>query len=135
MRVVGGHLPDRVGAGRVALCSVVVEATGLALIGLADGPWQAVAGSALVGTGYSLIFPGFGLQVVRRTPAEFRALAMGGYTACLDVALGLGGPALDLVADAKGLGAVFGCAAVLPAAAVALHVARGDAALARHARE
>jgi len=134
VRVVGGYLPDRVGAGRVALCSVAVEATGLALIGLADGPWLAVAGSALVGAGYSLVFPGFGLQVVRRTPAEYRALAMGGFTACLDVALGLGGPALGLVADAKGLSAVFGCAAalVLPAGAVALHFARSEVASAPH---
>ena len=131
VRIVGGHLPDRLGAGRVALCSVGVEAAGLALIGLADGPGWAVAGSVLVGSGYSLVFPGFGLQVVRRAPPEHRALAMGGYTACLDLALGLGGPGLGAVADASGLGAVFGCAAalVLLAVAVALRFMRSEAEL------
>jgi hypothetical protein len=32
---------------------------------------------------------------------------MGAYTACLDLALGVAGPALGLIAGAAGLGAVF----------------------------
>ncbi|WP_128002639.1 arabinose transporter [Piscinibacter defluvii] len=131
VRVLGGRLPDRLGAVRVALGSLLLEAAGLALIGLAGDAPLAVAGATLVGAGYSLVYPGFGLQVVRRTPAEYRALAMGGFTACLDLALGLGGPALGLLADRAGLATVFGAAAgsVLLAAIVALHfVRRGDEA-------
>ena len=137
VRVVGGHLPDRLGAARVALCSVMVEVFGLGLIGLADGSGLAVAGSALVGAGYSLVYPGFGLQVVRRAPGAYRAVAMGGYTACLDLALGLGGPGLGLVADRFGLGAVFGWAAaiVMPAGALALHFMRSEAVLPRAPHE
>ena len=123
VRVVGGHLPDRWGAGRVALCSVAVEAIGLAMVAAAGGPGWAIAGAALVGAGYSLVYPGYGLQVVRRAAPEVRAVAMGGYTACLDLALGLGGPAFGLVAERAGLSAVFACAAllVMPAAGLALH--------------
>lgn len=131
VRVVGGRLPDRLGAGRVALGSLLLEAAGLGLIALAGGPLPAVIGATLVGAGYSLVYPGFGLQVVRRTPPEFRALAMGGFTACLDLALGLGGPVLGWLAERAGLGAAFAgaAAAVLLSALVALHfVRRGDAA-------
>ena len=126
VRIIGGHLPDRLGASHVTLVSVLVEAAGLALIALADTAAPAIAGAMLVGMGYSLVFPGFGLWVVRSAPTEYRAMAMGAYTACLDLALGIGGPVLGLVADAQGLGTVFGCAAavVLAAGALALSLRR-----------
>jgi len=40
-------------------------------------------------------------------PAQSRGLAMGAYTAFLDLAQGLASPALGLVASAAGLGSVF----------------------------
>jgi predicted MFS family arabinose efflux permease len=84
-RIVGGRLPYRLGARRMALGSVLLEATGLALVALAVGPGLAITGALLAGLGYSLVFPSFGLEVVRRAPPQHRALAMGGYTACLDL--------------------------------------------------
>jgi hypothetical protein len=49
---------------------------------------------------------------------------MGAYTAFLDVALGLGSPALGLVAGSAGLGAVFlaSAVAVMGAAFIALRL-------------
>ena len=47
---------------------------------------SAVGGSALTALGYSLVYPGFGVEAVRRAPAQSSALAMGAYTACLDLA-------------------------------------------------
>lgn len=121
-----GHLPDKLGGARVALVSVVIEATGLALIWLA--PTQAVAavGASLTGLGFALVYPGLGVEAVRRAPPQSRGLAMGAYTAFLDVALGFGSPALGLVAGWAGLGAVFLASAlvVLGAAGVALHLLR-----------
>ena len=61
----------------------------------------------MVGFGYSLVFPGFGIAVVRAAPPESRGMAMGLYSACLDVALALSGPALGLVGDLAGLTAIF----------------------------
>ena len=126
VRVVGGRLPDRWGASRVAFGSVAVEAIGLACVSAAGGPGWAVAGASLAGAGYSLVYPGFGLQVLQRAAPEVRAVAMGGYTACLDLALGLGGPAFGLLAHKAGLSAVFAVAAllVMPAAGLALHFMR-----------
>ncbi len=106
-RVFFGHLADRVGGARVALACVAIEAVGQGLISAA--PWSALAlvGAALTGAGYSLVYPGFGVEAVRRAPAESRGLATGAYTAFLDLTLGVGSPALGLIGNVAGLGAVF----------------------------
>ncbi len=117
-RLAFGHLPDRLGGARVALVCLLIEAAGLALVGLA--PWSGLAllGAALIGLGYSLVYPGFGVEAVRRVPPHSRGLAMGAYTVCLDIALGAGGPALGLIASGAGLGAVFLVSAVVALCAV-----------------
>src|SRR5438876_3176712 len=91
-RVFFGHLADRVGGAKVALICVLIEAAGQALIWLA--PWSAMAliGAALTGFGYSLVYPGFGVEAVRGAPPQNRGLAMGAYTAFLDVTLALSRP-------------------------------------------
>jgi MFS family permease len=95
-------------AAKVALICVLVEAAGLALIWLAPWLLLALTGAALTGFGYSLVYPSLGVEAVRLAPAQSRGLAMGAYTAFLDVALGFGTPALGLLADHAGLVAVFG---------------------------
>ncbi len=102
-----GHIPDKLGGARVALVSVLIEATGLALIWLAAGSVLAAAGAALTGFGYALVYPSLGVEAVRRAPPESRGLAMGAYTVFLDVALGFGTPLLGLIGGRVGLGAVF----------------------------
>ena len=106
-RVFFGHLADRIGGAKVALVCVMIEAVGQALIWLA--PWSTLAliGAALTGFGYALAYPGFGVEAVRRASPESRGLAMGAYTAFLDVALGLASPALGLIAGVADLGTVF----------------------------
>jgi len=68
------------------------------------------------------VYPGLGVEAVRAAPAENRGLAMGAYTAFLDVALGFGTPALGLLANYAGLGSVFGASmlAAIGAAAIAM---------------
>jgi len=123
-RLVLGHVPDRWGGARVALVCVLIEAVGLALIWLAPSRALAAAGAAFTGFGYSLVYPGLGVEAVRRAPPQSRGVVMGAYTACLDVALGFGSPALGLIAGRAGLGSVFiaSTLAVLGAAAVALRL-------------
>jgi predicted MFS family arabinose efflux permease len=106
-RLMFGHLPDRVGGAKVALVCVLVETAGLAMMGLASSAIPATIGAALTGFGYALVFPGLGVEAIRRAPPESRGLAMGAYTACLDLALGISGPVLGLVASGMGLAAVF----------------------------
>jgi MFS family permease len=111
-RLLLGHLPDRIGGAKVALACLLIEAVGLALIWRADAPSAALFGAALTGLGYSLVYPGLGVEAVSRVPTESRGLAMGAYTAFLDLALGVSGPLLGLVAGAAGLEAAFLCSAV-----------------------
>nr|BFE97262.1 hypothetical protein GCM10020185_77980 [Pseudomonas brassicacearum subsp. brassicacearum] len=77
-RLLFGHLPDKIGGARVALVCVVIEAVGQLLIWGADTALVAYLGAALTGFGYSLAFPGFGVEAVKRAPAQNRSLAMGG---------------------------------------------------------
>ena len=108
-----GHLPDRRGGAEVALISIFIEAAGLALIWLAPNQIVAVIGALLTGCGFALVYPGLGIEAVRRAPPQSRGLAMGAYTAFLDVALGFGSPALGLIAGWRGLSSVFLAAALL----------------------
>jgi MFS family permease len=121
-RLLFGHLPDSIGGALVALLSLLIEAAGQALIWFASTPALVLAGAALTGLGYALVYPGFGVEASRRAPGANRGLAIGAYTACLDLALGLANPALGLVAKLAGLDAVFlaSTLSVLGGSAVAL---------------
>jgi MFS family permease len=127
-RLAFGHMPDRLGGARVALVCILIEAAGLGLIWLAPGRTLAAAGAALTGFGYSLVYPGLGVEAVRRAPPQGRGLAMGAYTAFLDLALGFGSPALGLIGGRAGLGSVFlaSTLTVLCAAAIAVRLLVGD---------
>lgn len=123
-RMLFSHAADRFGGARVALASVVTEAAGLALIWAAPGSAWALFGAVVTGFGYSLVYPGFGVEAVRSAPPESRSLAMGAYTAFLDLALGLANPGLGLVAGRAGLRPVFlvSASAVICSAVVAMQL-------------
>lgn len=111
-RVFFSDLADRIGGAKIALVCALIEAVGQALIWLAVRPEIALAGAALTGFGFSLVYPGFGVEAVRRVPAQSRGLAMGAYTAFLDLAQGLASPALGLIAAGARLNVLFLASAV-----------------------
>jgi MFS family permease len=123
-RMLFGHLSDKVGGASVALICIVIEAAGLALIWLTPNAPLAFVGAILTGFGYSLVYPGFGVEAVSRAPAQHRGLAMGAYTAFLDLALGIASPALGLIANEAGIASVFlvSTLAVLSAAGIAIRL-------------
>jgi hypothetical protein len=63
--------------------------------------------AAVTGLDYSLVYPGFGVEAVKHVPPQDRGLAMGAYTAFLDLALGLANPALWLIAGGAPARAYF----------------------------
>jgi MFS family permease len=121
-RLLLGHVPDRLGGARVALVCVLIEAAGLALIWLAPGRVSAAVGAALAGFGYSLVYPGLGVEAVRRAPPQSRGLAMGAYTVFLDVALGFGSPVLGLIAGRFGLDTAFLVSALIALGAATISI-------------
>ena len=107
VRVLAGHLPDRIGSTPVALASMAVEAAGQFLLWQAPNPVTALAGAVLTGLGCSLMFPAMGIEVVRRVPAHMRGTAAGGLAMFQDLALGATGPVTGALADRLGYSTVF----------------------------
>jgi MFS family permease len=136
-RVLLGQLADRHAGAKVALVFVIVEAIGQALLWGTPLPTVGLIGSALTGFGYSLVYPAFGVDAVRRAPRESRGLAMGAYTAFLDLTLGIASPVLGLIASVAGIGSVFLTSAVvvLFAAAIALRLLRSPSRLTERRKE
>ncbi len=107
MRLLCGHLPDRMGGARFAAVSLVVEAFGQYLIWLAPGPYAALAGALLTGIGCSMVFPSMGSVVIKRIPPQLRGTAIGGFAAFQDLAYGATGPVVGVIADHSGYSSVF----------------------------
>lgn len=107
-RICFGHLPDKIGGAKIAVICALIEAAGQVCIWLAPSSSLALAGAALTGLGYSLIYPGLGVEAANSTPPEQRGVAMGAYTAFLDLALGIAGPALGLAAYFGGVDLIYG---------------------------
>lgn len=111
MRLFFGHLPDRIGGARVAMASAAAVGLGQIAMLLATSGTQAIAGAGLSGLGFSLAFPAFGVEAMRRVPAQNRGAALGAYAASFDATLALGVPLLGLSVGAWGNGAAFALAA------------------------
>ncbi|WP_275405145.1 arabinose transporter [Ramlibacter humi] len=119
-RLLVGHWPDRHGGAIVGAGFAALQAVGQLLIWLAPGPVLACIGAALTGAGYALLFQGFGVEAVRRTPPESRGAAMGGYVVFQDISMGLSGPLGGWLALQAGVDSVYLAGAIASAGSVAL---------------
>jgi len=120
VRLVCGGLIMRFGGFRVSIASFIVECLGLAMLWRADSPVIALAGAALAGGGFALVFPALAREAVGGVAAANRGAALGAYTVFLDLALWVAGPLAGVVAAHYGFAAVFLFAAMAAALAVML---------------
>ena len=123
VRLFLAHLPDRIGGGKVAAITIAVEMVGQLVLWLAPSPEMAFAGATLTGIGFSLVFPSLGVEALRRVAPQSRGMAVAGFIAFLDLAIGLTGPLAGLLIRPSGLGAVFLSGALACALAVLMMLA------------
>lgn len=117
-RVAAGHLPDRIGPLRAAALFGGAEAAGLLVLAAASSLPVALAGGALAGFGFSLLFPSLALAVVERVDDDRRGVALGSLTSFFDVGMGLGAPLAGTIAAIGGYPAAFAAAAAFALAGV-----------------
>jgi MFS family permease len=112
IRVLLGHLPDKIGGYRVALWSLVTEAIGQAMLWGASNEVIALAGALVTGLGCALVYPALGVEALKRVPPANGGSAMGAFVAFLDIAYGFAGPSAGFVAGHFGYAAVYMLGAV-----------------------
>jgi MFS family permease len=121
-RLLFGNLINRIGGFRVAIACLSVETLGLLLLWLAPNPNLALAGAALTGFGFSLVFPALGVEAVNLVPPASRGAAVGAYSLFIDLSLGITGPVAGAVAAGFGFASIFLFAALASLSGLGLSV-------------
>jgi len=106
-RLLFGNLINRIGGFRVAIACLLVETLGLLMLWLAPSAELALAGAALSGFGFSLVFPALGVEAVNQVSAANRGAAVGAYSLFIDLSLGITGPLVGAVASGFGFASMF----------------------------
>ncbi|WP_043238703.1 MFS transporter [Stutzerimonas azotifigens] len=119
-RLLFPNLINRVGGYPVALGCLAVECVGLLLLWLAETPTLALAGSALAGAGLSLLYPALGVGVIARVGANNGSAGLSVFAMFFDLALGLAGAVMGVLATWAGLRSTFFAALLMGLAGLAL---------------
>ncbi len=98
---------NRFGGYPVAIASLIVESAGMVLLWQARTPLAALAGAAVGGFGFSLVFPAIGIEAVKRVPEFNRGTALGLFTAFADVSFFLVGPVAGAIIGFYGYASAF----------------------------
>jgi MFS family permease len=118
----------------VAIVSFAIEALGFTLLAFAHTRTIALLAAALIGFGFSLVFPALAVEAVRGVPVENRGTALGAYNVFIDFSLFVTGPAAGAIIAHYGYSAAFLCTAaaiLLAFALTGLLASRSRAATAR----
>ncbi len=107
IRIAFNSLITRVGGFPVTIASCAIEAVGLAFIALSHTHALVYLGCALVGVGFSLVFPALGTEAANAFPPSVRGSVIGVYCAFVDFSFFLTGPLAGAVIHTWGYPAVF----------------------------
>jgi MFS family permease len=135
VRIVGGWLPDRVGAKRVLYPALALFAAGFVVLATASGSLSILVAGALCGTGHAYAFPILYALSFGRARSGDRGSASAIFTGLFDVGTLVGGPLLGALVTWFGYSAMFFAAAGwVVAGSIAFSLWEGDAGPRRRAR-
>ena len=98
---------NRLGGFLIATASFIVEAAGLFVLWSATTHDVALAGAALSGCGFALVFPALGVEALKTVADQNHGAALGVYTGFLDLAMGITGPIAGFIVGKFGYSAIF----------------------------
>jgi MFS family permease len=107
VRTFGRKLPDRLGARSTLMLCFVNLGLGLATMGIWQSPAGLLVGTAIFAVGQALSYPAAVLLAMQASTEAERSAVVGGVTAFVDVALGLGAFVLGAVAAVTGYAGAF----------------------------
>jgi MFS family permease len=107
VRTFGRKLPDRLGARSTLMLCFVNLGLGLATMGIWQTPAGLLVGTAIFAVGQALSYPAAVLLAMQASTEAERSAVVGGVTAFVDVALGLGAFVLGAVAAVTGYAGAF----------------------------
>jgi MFS family permease len=102
-QVLTGALSDRIGRKGLIVGGMLVQAGGLALVGVASATGGWAAGSVLLGVGTAMVYPTLLAAVADVAAPLWRASAIGVYRFWRDAGFAVGGLIGGVLADAVGL--------------------------------
>jgi MFS family permease len=108
-----GALSDRVGRKRLIAGGMLVQAIALGAIAMASGFVGWLGASALLGLGTAMVYPTLLASVADVAHPSWRGSAVGVYRLWRDSGYAVGGVMAGVLADAFGMRAAIGAAAVL----------------------
>ena len=108
-----GALSDRVGRKRLIAGGMLIQAIALGAIAMANGFVGWFGASALLGLGTAMVYPTLLASVADVAHPSWRGSAVGAYRLWRDSGYAVGGVMAGVLADAFGMRAAIGAAAVL----------------------
>jgi MFS family permease len=135
LRVVGGWVPDRVGAKRVLYPAMVVFAAGFVVLSTASTGSSIIIAGALCGTGHAYAFPILYALSFGRAGRTDRGSASAIFTGLFDLGTLVGGPLLGALVTWFGYSSMFlAAAAWVVAGSILFSLWEGDIGRRRQAR-
>lgn len=106
-RLATPNVIPRFGGYQVVTLCLSIQGLGLLLVWLAPLPEVAILGASLTGLGVSWVYPGLAVETLSRTPDTNRNSALSALSLFFDLAVGLAGPLMGLLAASLGFAQVF----------------------------
>lgn len=101
------------GGVKVAMACLACETIGLLVLALFQQPYFALAGAAITGFGFSLMFPSLGVEAVKLFSSDRSGAAIAAYGLFIDISLGITGPLIGGLIESFGIEYMFSFTTVI----------------------